>query len=50
LDEGKVIDGKFVVERRYLTTLLDPVEEPLNSIASAMFLVGEFVADDLVPS
>jgi len=36
LHEGKVIGGKFVVARRYPTTLLDPVEEPLNPIAGAI--------------
>jgi hypothetical protein len=36
LHEGEVVGGKFVVTRRHPTTLLDPVEEPLNPIAGAI--------------
>jgi hypothetical protein len=36
LDEGKVIYRKPVVPRRDPTTLFDPIEEPLDSVARAV--------------
>jgi hypothetical protein len=36
LNEGKVVGGKPVVARRHPTTLFDPVEEPLDLVASAV--------------
>jgi hypothetical protein len=36
LNEGKVVGGKPVVACRHTTALLDPVEEPLDLIASTV--------------
>jgi hypothetical protein len=36
LNEGKVIGGKPIVACRHTTTLLDPVEEPLDLVASTV--------------
>ncbi|MGX1320989.1 hypothetical protein AB7M17_004442 [Bradyrhizobium sp. USDA 377] len=44
MDEGKMIGGKLVITRRHPTTLLDPVEEPSNSIAGAMEVGAKTVA------
>jgi hypothetical protein len=41
LNEGKVVGGKPVVARRYPTTLFDPVEEPLDPVASAVEIRAE---------
>jgi hypothetical protein len=35
LNEGKVVGSKPVMARRHPTTLFDPVEEPLDPVASA---------------
>jgi len=46
LDEGEVVGGKPVVARRDPTTLLDPVEEPFDPVASAVEIRAE--ADRIV--
>jgi hypothetical protein len=40
LNKGKVVGGKPVVARCNSTALFDPVEEPLNPVASAVEQIG----------
>ena len=41
MDKGKVIGGELVVARRHPTTMFDPVEEPLDLVASAVEIGAE---------
>ena len=41
MDEGKVVSRKPVVTRRHTTTLVDPVEEPFDLVASAVEIGAE---------
>jgi hypothetical protein len=41
LNEGKVVGGEPVVARRYPTTLLDPIEEPLHPVTGAVEIQTE---------
>jgi len=41
LNEGKVVGSEPVVARRHPTTLFDPVEEPLDLVASGMEIGAE---------
>jgi hypothetical protein len=41
LNEGKVVSSKPVIARRHPTTLFDPVEEPLDPVASAVEIGAE---------
>jgi len=41
LNEGKVVGGQLVVARRHPTTLFDPVEEPLDLVASTVEIGAE---------
>ena len=41
MDEGKVVSCKPVVARRHPTALFDPVEEPLDLVASAIEIRAE---------
>jgi hypothetical protein len=41
LNEGKVVGSKPVIARRHLTTLFDPVKEPLEPVASAVEIGAE---------
>jgi hypothetical protein len=41
LDKGKVVGSELVVARRHPTTLFDPVEEPLDLVASAIKIRAE---------
>jgi hypothetical protein len=43
LNEGKVVGSEPVVARRHPTTLFDPVEEPLDLVASAVEIGAEAV-------
>jgi hypothetical protein len=41
LNEGKVVGSKPVIALRHPTTLFDPVEEPLDPVASAVEIGAE---------